>query len=77
MQAASDYRLCKWPLPLDDMNDGCLARYFDELNREEFQREVAKDQEDCQIITFSHFLPRYSFITHCCQFIVSHFESLI
>lgn len=58
-KAASDYRLCKWPLPLDDMNDGCLARYFDELNREEFQREVAKDQEDCQIITFSHFLPRY------------------
>lgn len=25
-KAASDYRLCKWPLPLDDMNDGCLAR---------------------------------------------------
>jgi len=58
-KAASDFRLCKWPLPLDDMVDGSLARYFDELNLEEFQSAVANEQNECQIITFSHFLPRF------------------
>lgn len=42
------------------MIDGSLARYFDELNLEEFQNAVANDQDECQIITFSHFLPRYA-----------------
>jgi hypothetical protein len=71
VQAASDFRLCKWPLPLDHMIDGSLARYFDELNLEDFQSAVANDQDECQIITFSHFLPRYDNV------LVFHFWSLI
>jgi len=70
MQAASDFRLCKWPLPLDDMVDGSLARYFDELNLEEFQSAVAREQNECQIITFSHFLPRCASDIPRCYYIL-------
>ena len=58
-QAASDFRLCKWPPPLDSLVDECLARYFDELNVDSSETDVAREQDVHQIITFSHFLPRY------------------
>ncbi len=58
-QVASDFRLCKWPPPLNSLVDEDLARYFDELNSKEFPSVFSAEQDKCQVITFSHFLPRY------------------
>ncbi len=58
-QVASDFRLCKWPPPLNSLVDEDLARYFDELNSKEFPSVFSAERDKCQVITFSHFLPRY------------------
>ncbi|CAK9219725.1 unnamed protein product [Sphagnum troendelagicum] len=58
-KVASDFRLCKWPPPLNSLVDEDLARYFDELNSKEFPSVFSAEQDKCQVITFSHFLPRF------------------
>jgi hypothetical protein len=56
-QACTDFSACKWPSPLNNDTDS-IAQYFDDLNVLNLQEVSNVKQEDCQIITFSHFLPR-------------------
>ncbi|KAK6249870.1 hypothetical protein SCA6_003875 [Theobroma cacao] len=56
--ACKDFRACKWPGNLSN-RDSSLALYFDAMN-ENNQDTVKQIQSTCsQIITFSHFVPRY------------------
>lgn len=57
LQKGTDFSACKWPLPLDSLTDS-LARHFDDLNELNLQGFPPVPQADCQVITFSHFLPR-------------------
>lgn len=65
----SDYRLCKWPAPLDQHTDS-VAAHFDKMNDEWIQdlgesdySRLSSMMSGCRepgdvVITFSHFLPR-------------------
>lgn len=55
--ACKDFHACKWPSTLSS-SDLSLAKYFDEMNFKKFEviREI--QETSCQVITFSHFLPR-------------------
>ncbi|CAM6098737.1 unnamed protein product [Calypogeia fissa] len=54
----TDFTACKWPLPLDNLTDS-IAQQLDELNVLNLQGIPNLQQTDCQVITFSHFLPRF------------------
>lgn len=57
-KVSMDYKVCKWPPPLGSAGDS-LARHFDEMNAAPLERHLARVAADgCQVITFSHFLPR-------------------
>ncbi|XP_020248781.1 uncharacterized protein LOC109826195 isoform X2 [Asparagus officinalis] len=55
--ACKDFHACKWPAQLDD--DISLANYFDKMNESNtsFMEEILRSSS--QLITFSHFVPRY------------------
>lgn len=53
--AASDFRRCRWPAPLNPLDES-LAKYFDNLNTVVVERAINK-YPDAQILSFSHFLP--------------------
>jgi len=67
-QVCSDYRLCRWPAPLDSFDDS-VAEHFDALN-DERPVEAGEDASRLEalmsgsresgevVISFSHFLPR-------------------
>ncbi|KAL3686866.1 hypothetical protein R1sor_013175 [Riccia sorocarpa] len=57
-KACTDFSACKWPTPLSTSDDS-IARYIDELNDENLRGLPAREQADCQVISFSHFLPRF------------------
>lgn len=56
-QACKDFHACKWPSTLSS-SDLSLARYFDEMNFKQFEVIQEIQETSCQVITFSHFLPR-------------------
>ncbi|KAF5445295.1 hypothetical protein F2P56_034357 [Juglans regia] len=56
--ACKDFHACKWPVELSNQ-DTSLALYFDAIN-EKNMNVIKEIQRACsQIITFSHFVPRY------------------
>lgn len=56
-QACKDFHACKWPSQLSS-DDVALAHFFDTMNEKnrELIQEIQKNC--CQLITFSHFVPR-------------------
>ncbi|KAG6555954.1 hypothetical protein Mapa_001894 [Marchantia paleacea] len=57
-KACKDFSACKWPSPLDTSNDS-IARHIDGLNDAILNVLPDLQHADCQVITFSHFLPRF------------------
>ncbi|KAJ7299645.1 hypothetical protein O6H91_Y187300 [Diphasiastrum complanatum] len=55
-KACIDNHACKWPLGLDI--DHSLAQFFDQMNLEHLPKIQDLQNDGCQVITFSHFLPR-------------------
>lgn len=55
--ACKDFHACKWPSQLSS-DDVALAHFFDTMNEKnrELIQEIQKNC--CQLITFSHFVPR-------------------
>lgn len=54
--ATQDYRCCKWPtlgLETPTNTNDVVAKHFDALNDDAW----LKAAENCDVITFSHFLP--------------------
>ncbi|KAL2628813.1 hypothetical protein R1flu_013499 [Riccia fluitans] len=57
-KACTDYGACKWPAPLSTSDDS-IARHIDELNDVKLRDLPDLQHADCQVISFSHFLPRF------------------
>ncbi|KAG8662965.1 hypothetical protein MANES_01G159900v8 [Manihot esculenta] len=55
--ACKDFRACKWPQELSS-RDTSLALYFDAMNEENEDEIMVIQKTCCQVITFSHFVPR-------------------
>eukprot|EP00037_Helgoeca_nana_P025306 m.275562 g.275562 ORF g.275562 m.275562 type:complete len:433 (+) comp26904_c0_seq7:357-1655(+) len=53
--AAADFRRCKWPSPLDPLDDS-VAKHFDKLNDAPVAAAL-KAFPTARILSFSHFLP--------------------
>eukprot|EP00038_Savillea_parva_P004054 m.133587 g.133587 ORF g.133587 m.133587 type:complete len:444 (+) comp11360_c1_seq2:247-1578(+) len=53
--AATDFRRCKWPLPLDPLTDD-VAHHFDRMNNGVVDVAMAA-YPTARILSFSHFLP--------------------
>ena len=61
----SDFRLCKWPSPLNDLDES-VARALDDMNdtRQEWKvfldalENGTPEERNAEILSFSHFLPR-------------------
>jgi hypothetical protein len=61
-RANADYRRTNWPLPLSHYNDS-IAEFVDSINDVILDLENINDNNDnMEIITFSHFLPRIELI---------------
>eukprot|EP00850_Spirogloea_muscicola_P010798 SM000064S19820 [mRNA] locus=s64:536002:538047:- [translate_table: standard] len=56
-KVSMDYKVCRWPEPLSNADD-TLARHFDRMNDAPFANATSIGLDSCQIISFSHFLPR-------------------
>jgi hypothetical protein len=55
LRTAADFRRCKWPSPLDPLDDS-VAKHFDKLNDAPVAAAL-KAFPTARILSFSHFLP--------------------